>query len=82
MLRAKLYQMQVEEQHAKIAGDRAAQIGSGGRSEKIRTYNWKDSRVTDHRLGQNADLNKVLGGGFDDLVQQCILKDQQDKLGE
>ena len=80
MLRAKLYQMQVEEQQAKIAGDRAAQIGSGGRSEKIRTYNWKDSRVTDHRLGQNADLNKVLGGGFDDLVQQCILKDQQDKL--
>ena len=81
-LRSRLYQMQMEEQAAAIAGDRKSQIGSGLRSEKIRTYNWKDNRCTDHRLGQNVPLQQILSGNLNDLIQQCILKEQQDKLRE
>jgi len=81
-LRSRLYQMQMEEQAAAIAGDRKSQIGSGLRSEKIRTYNWKDNRCTDHRLGQNVPLQQILSGNLNDLIQQCILKEQQDKLQE
>ena len=69
-LRSRLYQMQLEEQAAAIAGDRKSQIGSGSRSEKIRTYNWKDNRCTDHRLGQNVPLQQILSGNFNELIQQ------------
>lgn len=79
-LRSRLYAMQLEEQMAAIAGDRKSQIGSGGRSEKIRTYNWKDNRCTDHRLKLNVPLGPVLNGELDGLIAQCTLKDQQDRL--
>jgi len=79
-LRSKLFAIQLEEQQSKISGDRKAQIGSGLRSEKIRTYNWKDNRCTDHRLGQNVALQGVLNGDLNPLIQQCILQDQQKKL--
>ena len=62
MLRAKLYQMQVEQQQAAVASQRKMQVGTGSRSEKIRTYNYKDSRCTDHRLGSNFALDGVLTG--------------------
>eukprot|EP00613_Pedinella_sp_CCMP2098_P032549 CAMPEP_0171725572 /NCGR_PEP_ID=MMETSP0991-20121206/25083_1 /TAXON_ID=483369 /ORGANISM="non described non described, Strain CCMP2098" /LENGTH=423 /DNA_ID=CAMNT_0012318755 /DNA_START=8 /DNA_END=1279 /DNA_ORIENTATION=+ len=80
MLRARLYALAVEEQHASVSGNRASQIGSGSRSEKIRTYNWKDSRCTDHRLGQSVPLQQVLQGQFGGLISSCILKEQEDKL--
>ena len=79
---AKLYAMMIEEQQAEIASRRKMQVGSGSRSEKIRTYNYKDSRCTDHRLGSNFALDSVLGGNIDDLVQQCIALDQQERLAE
>ena len=82
MLRAKLYQMAQEEQAAAIASTRKMQVGTGSRSEKIRTYNYKDSRCTDHRLGSNFALDSVLSGAIDDLVQQCIALDQQERLAE
>ena len=82
MLRAKLYQMQVEEQQAAIASNRKMQVGTGSRSEKIRTYNYKDSRCSDHRLGSNFALDGVLNGGIEDMVQQCIALDQQERLKE
>ena len=82
MLRAKLYQMQIEEQQAEIADRRKMQVGSGSRSEKIRTYNYKDSRCTDHRLSSNFALDGVLSGEIDTLVQQCIAMDQQERLAE
>jgi len=82
MLRAKLYDMQMEERNAAISGDRKKQIGSGSRSEKIRTYNWKDSRCTDHRLGMNVPLQGVLNGEFGSLIENCILKSQEEKLQE
>ena len=59
---------------------RAAQVGTGGRSEKIRTYNWKDSRCTDHRLGQNFNLDKVLGGELEPVIAACIAMDEKEKL--
>jgi len=82
MLRAKLFSMQVEEQAAKIASARKMQVGTGSRSEKIRTYNYKDGRCTDHRLGSNFALDGVLGGDIDTLIQQCIALDQQERLKE
>ena len=82
MLRAKLYQMQIDEQQAAIASARKMQVGTGSRSEKIRTYNYKDSRCTDHRLGSNFALGGVLDGDIDGLVQQCIALDQQERLAE
>lgn len=82
MLRAKLYQMQLDEQQAEISARRKMQVGSGTRSEKIRTYNYKDSRCTDHRLGSNFALDGVLSGDIDTLVQQCIALDQQERLKE
>ena len=82
MLRAKLFAMQVEEQQAAIASTRKMQVGTGSRSEKIRTYNYKDSRCTDHRLGSNFALGGVLSGEIEPLVQQCIALDQQERLQE
>jgi peptide chain release factor 1 len=61
---------------------RRSQVGTGSRSEKIRTYNYKDNRATDHRLGQNYSLNPVLDGDLETLIQSCISLDQQERLAE
>ena len=82
ILRSKLYQMQREEQEAEVRGRRQSQIGTAARSEQIRTYNYKDSRVTDHRLGRNFNLSEFLGGNIEDMIQNCIFEDQQAKLDE
>ncbi len=82
ILRAKLYEAKLQEQNAAIASQRKSQVGSGSRSEKIRTYNYKDSRVTDHRLGQNFALDTALQGKIEDIVQTCISRDQQAQLEE
>jgi peptide chain release factor 1 len=57
-------------------------VGTGSRSEKIRTYNYKDNRVTDHRLGQNFDLAGALEGKIENIIQTCISQDQQLQLAE
>ncbi|WP_008312988.1 peptide chain release factor 1 [Leptolyngbya sp. PCC 6406] len=80
ILRAKLYDLKLREQQEAITSDRRSQVGTGARSEKIRTYNYKDNRVTDHRLGQNFTLSPVLEGGIEEMVQSCISQDQQDRL--
>jgi len=80
LLRSRLYAIELEKQLSSISGNRKDQIGSGSRSEKIRTYNWKDNRCTDHRLGQNVPLQTVLDGGFSSLIQSCLLRDQEEKL--
>lgn len=82
ILRNKLYEMQRAEQEAEVYGRRKSQVGTGGRSEKIRTYNYKDARVTDHRLGRNFPLSDFLGGNIEDIIQSCIFEDQQAKLQE
>jgi peptide chain release factor 1 len=80
ILRAKLYEMKLREQQEAVTSMRRSQVGSGARSEKIRTYNYKDNRVTDHRLGQNFSLAPILEGDIEDLIQTCISQDQQERL--
>jgi peptide chain release factor 1 len=80
ILRAKLYDIKLAEQQKEVRGLRLAQVGTGSRSEKIRTYNYKDNRITDHRLGQNFPLANSLEGDIDVMVQSCISQDQQDRL--
>jgi len=83
ILRAKLYEMKVREQQEAVTSMRRSQVGTGSRSEKIRTYNYKDSRVTDHRLGQNFGLPKVLeAGDLGPIIQACAAKDQQERLAQ
>jgi len=82
ILRAKLYEIKLREQQEAVSSMRRSQVGSGERSEKIRTYNYKDNRVTDHRLGQNFTLNPVLEGDIEGMIQSCITQDQQERLEE
>ncbi|MBE9153292.1 MULTISPECIES: peptide chain release factor 1 [unclassified Cyanobium] len=80
ILRAKLYERQLAEANARERSDRLAQVGSGDRSEKIRTYNYKDNRTTDHRLGRNFSLEPILNGQLHDLIGACITADQNRRL--
>ena len=80
ILRAKLYEMKLQEQQDSVRSARLTQVGTGARSEKIRTYNYKDNRVTDHRLNQNFPLSPVLEGNIEDVIQTCITRDQQERL--
>ncbi|GAP98909.1 peptide chain release factor 1 [Leptolyngbya sp. NIES-2104] len=80
ILRAKLYEIKLREQQEAVTSMRRSQVGTGERSEKIRTYNYKDNRVTDHRLGQNFALNPVLEGDLEDVIETCISQDQQERL--
>jgi peptide chain release factor 1 len=82
ILRAKLYDMKLREQQEAVTSMRRSQVGTGARSEKIRTYNYKDNRVTDHRLGQNSALAPVLEGDLELIIQSCIAQDQQEQLEE
>ena len=82
ILRAKLYDMKLQEQQEAVSSMRRSQVGTGSRSEKIRTYNYKDNRLTDHRLNQNFSLDRILDGDIEEVIQSCIAKDQQGKLEE
>ncbi|HEY9736899.1 MAG TPA: peptide chain release factor 1 [Trichocoleus sp.] len=82
ILRAKLYEIKLREQQEAVTSMRRSQVGTGARSEKIRTYNYKDNRLTDHRLGQNFTLTPVLEGDLEEIIQSCISQDQQERLEE
>ncbi|KAG9143799.1 hypothetical protein Leryth_011476 [Lithospermum erythrorhizon] len=82
LLRAKLYEIKLREQQEKLRNERKLQVGTGSRSEKIRTYNYKDNRVTDHRLKMNFDLVSFLDGDIEAAIQSCITTEQQDLLAE
>ena len=82
ILRAKLYERELAEANARQRDARRSQVGSGDRSEKIRTYNAKDNRVTDHRLGQNFSLDPVLNGQLEDVIEACIAAEQGRQLQE
>jgi peptide chain release factor 1 len=80
-LRARLYQLESERAAKERSDDRRSQIGSGDRSEKIRTYNFKESRVTDHRIGLTIHaLENVLAGHLDDLLDGLHLAERQARL--
>jgi peptide chain release factor 1 len=80
LLRAKLYNLELEKQQSEMYNKRKSQVGTGARSEKIRTYNWKDSRCTDHRLGLNFPLQNVLMGQLEEMHSQCIANDHQESI--
>ena len=82
ILRAKLYEIKLAEQQQAVTSMRRSQVGTGARSEKIRTYNYKDNRITDHRLGQNFTLAGALEGDIENMIQSCISQDQQERLAE
>ncbi len=82
MLKIKLYDLELQRIQTEQRDTRKNQVGTGDRSEKIKTYNYKDDRVTDHRLGQNFALQKVLEGQLEDMFNACIAYDQQMKLQE
>jgi peptide chain release factor 1 len=82
ILRAKLYEMKLREQNEAVSDLRRSQVGTGSRSEKIRTYNYKDNRASDHRLNINFPLEKVLEGDLESIIQSCISQDQQQQLQE
>ncbi|MEQ2129097.1 peptide chain release factor 1 [Caldanaerobacter subterraneus KAk] len=81
ILRAKLYEMALKEQQREIAEARKSQVGTGERSERIRTYNFPQGRVTDHRIGLTLyKLQEVLDGELDEIIDALILNDQAEKL--
>ncbi len=83
VLRARLLRMEQEKAEAELAGARRDQVGTGGRSEKIRTYNYKDNRVTDHRIGLTIRrLDAVLEGQLDEFVEALAADEQATKLSE
>ena len=83
VLRSRLLQMEQEKAAAELAGARKSQVGTGGRSEKIRTYNYKDNRVTDHRIGLTIKrLETVLEGDLDDFVDALTAAERAEKLAE
>ncbi|MGA7096530.1 MAG: peptide chain release factor 1 [Acidimicrobiia bacterium] len=83
ILRARLYQIELEKRQSEVAGARRSQVGSGERSEKIRTYNYKDNRVTDHRIGLTLKrLDQVLDGDLDEFVEALTADEQASILAE
>ncbi|MCC6103339.1 MAG: peptide chain release factor 1 [Atopobiaceae bacterium] len=83
MLRARLYEMELEKQQAEQGANRLAQIGHGSRSEKIRTYNQPQDRVTDHRIGFNATYNGVLlGDSLGSVIEALAAADRAEKLAQ
>lgn len=83
ILRTKLYEAELEKQNAAIAAQRRSQVGSGDRSERIRTYNFPQGRVTDHRLtgdNKNFNIDAVMNGGLDPIIDALTTADQAAKL--
>ena len=83
ILRSKLYEEEVSRQNASIAAERKSQIGSGDRSERVRTYNFPQNRVTDHRLNgeeKNFNLSAVINGDLDPVIDALITADRAEKL--
>ena len=81
MLKTKLYDMKLQEQNDKIASDRKSQVGTGDRSERIRTYNYPQGRVTDHRIGITLySLEGFLNGNIGAMIDALITADTAEKL--
>lgn len=81
ILRSRVYEEEQSRQHAEIAAERKSQVGTGDRSERIRTYNFPQGRVTDHRIGLTLHkLEAVLGGALDEIINALITEDQSRKL--
>ena len=81
VLKSRLYQMAQEEQDAKVGNERRSKIGTGDRAEKIRTYNYPQNRVTDHRIGYTTNnLDRIMDGALDEIIEALITEDMARKL--
>jgi peptide chain release factor 1 len=81
ILRARLYEMEEEKRRAEIESDRRSQVGTGERSEKIRTYNYPQNRVTDHRVGISSyNLPAIMDGGIDEFIEELSTRDEAERL--
>ena len=81
MLRTKLYEMEKQKQDSEISNARKSQVGSGDRSEKIRTYNYPQGRITDHRIGMSIyQMENFLNGDIDEMVDNLIAADRAERL--
>jgi peptide chain release factor 1 len=81
IIQARLQEAEEAKQHAAVAADRKSQVGTGERSEKIRTYNYPQSRVTDHRIGYSSyNLPAVMDGDLDPFIEQLTIADEAEKL--
>ena len=81
VLRSRLYEKMLEEQNQQIASDRKSQVGTGDRSERIRTYNYPQGRVTDHRIGLTLyKIEQILNGDLDEIIDALITADRAAKL--
>ena len=81
LLRSRLYEKELRERDAKVANQRKSQVGSGDRREKIRTYNYPQGRITDHRIGLSIyQMEDFLNGNLDDMINNLIAADRAEKL--
>ena len=81
VLKSRLYELQEQEKAEKEGKERRSKIGTGDRAEKIRTYNYPQNRVTDHRIGfTTKNLDRVMDGDLDDILNALIQEDQKRKL--
>ena len=83
ILRSRLYEAKIREKEEELGSERRSKIGTGDRSEKIRTYNYPQNRVTDHRIGYTTkNLDRVMEGNLEDIIEALITEDQNRKLRE
>ncbi len=81
MLRTKIYEMEKSKQDSELANERKSQVGSGDRSEKIRTYNYPQGRITDHRIGMSIyQMENFLNGDLDEMIDNLIAADRAERL--
>ena len=81
IIQARLQEIEEEKQHTAVAANRKSQVGTGDRSEKIRTYNYPQGRVTDHRIGLSSyNLPAVMDGDIDQFIDALIIADEAEKL--
>ena len=81
ILKSRVYDLKMREKEAEVGAERRSKIGTGDRSEKIRTYNYPQNRVTDHRIGYTTNsLDRVMNGKLDDIIEALITEDQRRKL--
>lgn len=80
LLRVKLFDLESQKQQKEITDLRRSQVGTGDRSERIRTYNYPQDRLTEHRIGQNFSLTPVINGELEDVIRQLALEDQRAKM--
>ena len=81
LLRSRIYEQEREKQKKAVASERRSQVGSGDRSEKIRTYNYPQGRITDHRIGMSIyQMENFLNGDLDEMIDNLIAADRAEKL--